>query len=94
MFMKRNLTPKDMMVAITKIHPKPGDIICVRMYTNLSPEKLSEFIMNVRKLLHNDPNLKDKGCTVMFMKQDVDFSLLPENEMNKAGWYRKEKKCK
>ena len=34
---------------------------------------------------------KDKKLTVLFLNDGDDIDTLDENEMNEAGWYRKEK---
>lgn len=75
--------PDHLRITIEKLSPKPGDVLVLKpSFWDLD---LLEFL---RKLLQPLEETTLKGCTVIISPESWDFKILPEEVMNRHGWYR------
>lgn len=71
---------------------KPNSLITVKigidnaLYAQKMQMGIIHQVLEPRKEL-----LKQKKLTVMFMSKDDDISVIAEEDMNRAGWFKKEK---
>ena len=75
----------DSKIELEKLELKDGDILLAKYPYDMSPADRSAFAHS----LINSPewqNRKDAQC--IFIEKDADIKALPEEEMNKAGWFR------
>lgn len=56
----------------------------------------SESVLNSIKYIMDfyGDKLEKKNCLILVTKNGSDISLIPEEEMNKLGWFKKDKKEK
>lgn len=71
---------------IKKLAPQDGDVIVIKIpkSSNLHTVRQAEKLMD--KLSSNFNNLQ-----TICIEENINLELVPEKEMNRIGWYRKEK---
>lgn len=73
---------KKFLLEVEILDPKPGDILVIR--TDLGAER----IWRELETLKGHPKLQ--GLQVIIIPGETDMSSVSEEEMNRAGWYRRE----
>jgi hypothetical protein len=70
---------------------KPNSVLVIKLDVK-SPEEKMAVLPSFAKLINPyAQSLRDKRVTVMIMSKSESIESIPEAEMNKAGWFKKEK---
>lgn len=72
-------------IAIEKLSPKNGDVIVVTFPEDILREQMEEFAKSLNKNLEETGNT---GIVVITMKGDTSVSLLTEEALNEAGYFK------
>lgn len=82
----RNRTKEKQMKISMKLKsfkPQKDDTIIVKTYNQLEDIKYKKLANEIRKEFPNN--------LVIILPSDIDIGALPEKDMNKLGWFKKEK---
>lgn len=77
---------------ITKIEPKKGDILIVRIKGQANRQRMSKYMSAVKELLNKNNKYKDVG--VIGVVGDVEIQNINEKMMNQFGWFKRRKNKK
>jgi len=71
---------------------KPNSVLIVKLSGNdsMHAQRMQQGIISM-VLAPRAEKLKDKKLTVLFMASDDNIELISEEDMNEAGWQKKEK---
>lgn len=70
-------------VAFLKLEPKEGDVIAITLPVDMAYEQVLSTVTYLQDVAD------EFGCNVVILSQGADVQIIPEEEMNKLGWYRK-----
>ena len=89
---KQELTiPSDDVTVLNVDELKPNSVLVIKLDV-ASPEEKMAVLPSFAKLINPyAQTLRDKRVTVMIMSKAESIDSIPEAEMNKAGWFKKEK---
>lgn len=73
-------------VAFQKLEPSEGDVIAITMPVDMAYEQVLATVTYLQEIA------VEFGCSIVILSQGADVQILPEEEMNKLGWYRKPNK--
>ncbi len=68
-------------LAFKKLSPSDGDVIVIKFPTDIHPEQMQLFCNNLA------PEIPE-GVTVVGTSGGMEVENIPEDEMNKQGWFR------
>jgi len=70
-----------MLADIEKLQLQDGDVLLIK--GKIPIERFKEFVKEIQKKGF-------KKCLIINAYKNIDISTIPEKEMNKYGWYRKD----
>jgi hypothetical protein len=70
---------------------KPNTVLVINVDVDGPEQKMAVAPAFAKLLAPYIPTLKEKRVTVMLMSVNESINLITEEEMNKAGWEKKEK---
>lgn len=70
---------------------KPNTILVINVQVDSPVQKMAVAPVFSKLLAPYAAKLREKGVTVMLMSLHENINLISEEEMNNAGWFKKEK---
>ena len=74
-------------IAIQKLSPKNGDIIVVTFPGDILHQQMETFATNLTQNIKETSNVE---IVVLCMKGDTNVSLVTEEQLNEAGYFKAE----
>ena len=82
--------PSEKVTTIVVDDIKNNSILIITVDVNSPAQKMAVAPVFSKLLAPYTETLRNKRVTVMLMSTKENINLIPEDEMNKAGWYKKE----
>ena len=74
---------EDIVTEIKKLEPKKGNIVFVRVEEGTHPEEIVYLSDALEKHFSGRADFD-----ILVWSDNIDVSVIPEEEMNRAGWYK------